>query len=129
MDSRGWMRDRVLAERPESILDVGGDLAFRLGDLGNAKIIATGNPTEREVYDRVVTKGRWPKVDVVLLTAPAEDTAEVWDRARKSARKTMLALVDLGRGGPFADDGEVHRVLPGIVASDGHGLYAVAPLG
>lgn len=130
-----WMRDRVEAESPESVLDVGGLCAPRLGLSAGSEVLATGSPPHPKMYDRVVSRGRWPRVDVVVAELELPTTMDLtkfldtWDRCRKASRKCFLAHVPYGQGYAFGSDAAVHRALPGVVASDGRGLYAVSPLG
>lgn len=165
-EGKDWLIPRILAELPGIILDVGageGTYAYLLAEHpeqteGSTLIAMEVHEPYVEkyalddLYDKVIvgdarTK-RFPKVDVVILGDVIEhlehdDAVRVWEKARKAARKTVLASIPLGvhpQGAVNDNEHERHltswtnasvHALGGVVASwTGReiGTYAVLPL-
>lgn len=162
-EGKSWLIPRIIAELPGTVLDLGageGTYARLLADHreGSTFIGVEGHkPYVAEfgleaLYDKVIVGDvrtrRFPAADVVILGDIIEhlDSSEaqkVWDKARRAARKTVLASIPLGVHPQDAVNGnelERHRSswrddtvheLGGVVASwTGAivGCYAVAPL-
>lgn len=164
-EGKDWIVPRILAELPGTVLDVGageGTYAWLLAEHPEESegtelvAIEVHEPyiekyALEDLYDRVILgdarKVRFPKADVVILGdviehLDAPDAQKVWDKARKAARKTVLASIPLGehpQGAVNGNEHERHRTswtndsvhaLGGVVASwTGHtiGCYAVLP--
>lgn len=164
-EGKAWIGSRLIDELPGTVLDVGAgegtyaNLITFYGMRTQAGLIAieVHEPYVAEygleqLYDKVIVGDArtvpFPPVDVVILGdviehMEPEDAQLVWDKARRAARKTVLASIPLGvhpQGAVNGNEHETHRSswtndsvhdLGGVVASwTGHviGCYVAAPL-
>lgn len=160
-EGKDWLIPRIIAEVPAIVLDVGAGEGLYAKLLGRHRGLVTYALEIHEpyvaqfgledLYDLVligdVRTRELPEVDVVILGDVIEhfteaDAQRVWDKARRLARKTVLASIPLGehpQGAVNDNEHERHlstwtdakiHALGGVVASwtgSVVGCYAVAP--
>lgn len=164
-EGKDWIVPRILDELPGSILDVGageGTYATYITAAGRrdeAYLIAleihepyVDRYALDAIYDMVIVADaraqRFPRVDVVILGDVIEHFAKdeaqkIWIKARRAARKVVLASIPLGNWPQGEVDGNEHErhrsiwsnesvhALGGVAASwTGRivGCYAAVPL-